>query len=465
MESALERGVPPERVAFVAFSRIAANEAKQRAMARFNLIEEELPNFRTLHSLCFRELSLRRDEVVSNVHLQELGELTGELIKEHDDPTMPASGLGADPLLTVEGYARTTLRTLHDAWHDHGEELDWFRFKRFCDAYALYKHGQGLSDFTDMLARYSTEGFLVDVDVAIIDEAQDLTPLQWRVVERAFSTAKELWVAGDDDQAVHKWAGADEDHFLSLGYAQEVLPILHRLPRSIYNLSQEISARIERRYPKDHRPRDAEGSVNWVASPEEVDLSSDTWLMLARTRTQLTELMAEARSQGVVYVWKGVSSVNPDHVRAIQGYETSRGGRSIDIWTAGLTLAAAGLAFKPEEDRDYTPADMASYGLRLDIIWHDALTSISLEDREYYLACLRRGEKLTSAPRVRIDTIHGAKGTEAKNVLLMTDLNYRVQKGVELDPDAEHRVYYVGATRASENLYICEPRGVFGYRL
>ena len=78
---------------------------------------------------------------------------------------------------------------------------------------------------------------------------------------------------------------------------------------------------------------------------------------------------------------------------------------------------------------------------------------------------MRRGEKLTNDPRVRIETIHGAKGAEAEHVLLLTDLTYRTYAGYMLDPDSEHRVFYVGVTRASETLNLVAPREVYGYAL
>jgi superfamily I DNA/RNA helicase len=99
-------------------------------------------------------------------------------------------------------------------------------------------------------------------------------------------------------------------------------------------------------------------------------------------------------------------------------------------------------------------------------LWHDAVKSIPLETREYYLSCLRRDPRsLSDPPRVRVDTIHGAKGLEADRVLLLTDIDGRVRRGTELDPDAEARVWYVGVTRAREALFPVVARNGRGYSL
>jgi ATP-dependent exoDNAse (exonuclease V) beta subunit len=52
--------------------------------------------------------------------------------------------------------------------------------------------------------------------VLFIDEAQDLSLLQWEMVRKIWGEAEKTYIAGDDDQAIFKWAGADVDHFIAL---------------------------------------------------------------------------------------------------------------------------------------------------------------------------------------------------------------------------------------------------------
>lgn len=462
-ELALNDGVPPERIAFVAFTRAAAGEAKGRACERFGLGERDLPYFRTLHSLAFKELGLHKSNVLGEDSLVELSTATGELMHTVA-PSFegPATRRSADELLTVDHFARTTGLTLHDAWRAHGGEIDWWRLKRFCDAYNFYKEDRGLMDFTDMLANYVGMDLPpVPVDVAIIDEAQDLTMLQWKVALHAFRNVKQLWVAGDDLQSIHKWAGAADEQFLNLGYAQEILPLSHRLPKAIFDFSEQQAARVSKRYHKQWASAGRTGAIEWINRPEEIDLSQGTWLLLGRTRSQLNGLCQLARDQGVMYTMKGIGSVRPEHVRAILGHEALRAGKRIEGTMAYHVLQAAGVKRDISEDRTYDAKELVYDAT---IIWHDALIRIPVDDREYYLACRRRGENLVKSPRVRIETIHGAKGLEAQSVLLLTDLTYRTRKGYELDPDSEHRVFYVGITRAIETLYLLAPRTAYGYQ-
>ena len=65
------------------------------------------------------------------------------------------------------------------------------------------------------------------------------------------------------------------------------------------------------------------------------------------------------------------------------------------------------------------------------------------------------------APRILLSTIHGVKGGEAQNVVILTDLSRNTQKGYERYPDDENRLFYVGATRTKEHLHIIEPKDVY----
>ena len=65
-----------------------------------------------------------------------------------------------------------------------------------------------------MLEQFLIKGDIPTLDVMFVDEAQDLSPLQWAVVRKLAERAKRIYVAGDDDQAIYKWAGADVDYLI-----------------------------------------------------------------------------------------------------------------------------------------------------------------------------------------------------------------------------------------------------------
>ena len=84
------------------------------------------------------------------------------------------------------------------------------------------KRENGLLDFTDMLREYGTA---LPIDICIVDEAQDLSSLQYQHGNTSLlPSAREVYIAGDDDQAIFGWAGADVNKFLSLKGEKIILP-------------------------------------------------------------------------------------------------------------------------------------------------------------------------------------------------------------------------------------------------
>jgi DNA helicase-2/ATP-dependent DNA helicase PcrA len=70
---------------------------------------------------------------------------------------------------------------------------------------------------------------------------------------------------------------------------------------------------------------------------------------------------------------------------------------------------------------------------------------------------LSNKEKLSEEARVKLSTIHSAKGGEADNVLLILDNTEKIREAIDKSPekaDEEHRVWYVGVTRTKQSLYI-----------
>jgi superfamily I DNA/RNA helicase len=92
-----------------------------------------------------------------------------------------------------------------------------------------------------------------------------------------------------------------------------------------------------------------------------------------------------------------------------------------------------------------------------DSTWDEALDRIGDEDRAYASALLNRGVNIFEKPKIKLSTIHGAKGGEADNVLLFTDLSGKALKEMEKNPDDAHRVLYVGITRTKQNLVLKMP--------
>ena len=71
-----------------------------------------------------------------------------------------------------------------------------------------------------------------------IDEAQDLSPLQWQLYDKLKENCDDMYLAGDDDQAIFAWAGADVNRFIKEPANERVLRYSRRVSRAVQEQSQ-----------------------------------------------------------------------------------------------------------------------------------------------------------------------------------------------------------------------------------
>tara|TARA_R100000353_G_scaffold103096_1_gene74512 strand:- start:167 stop:499 length:333 start_codon:yes stop_codon:yes gene_type:complete len=95
----------------------------------------------------------------------------------------------------------------------------------------------------------------------------------------------------------------------------------------------------------------------------------------------------------------------------------------------------------------------------------DQVIKVSSKELTYIRSVRRSGEKILSQknPRIKISTIHKAKGGEADNVLLLLESSRACLDSI--DQDSEIRTFYVGATRAKKQLHIVETNKDNGFRI
>lgn len=476
VDEELARGTPPDRIGFVTFTRRGAEEAITRAATRFKIPRGDFKFFRTLHSLCFRWLGLQSSQVLERDRLQEFAEwarirVTG---RWSEDGTLTGFETG-DRCLHMDNLARVRMRPLRKQYEEDHDDLPWDMVDRVARSLAQFKEDEGLCDYTDMLSAFVAAAPRLGLEVLLVDEVQDQSRLQWGVVDVLAAGCRRVTIAGDDDQALFKWAGADVDYLLSLPGRERVLGQSHRVPRLVQAVAAEVIGRVARRREKKWAARAAEGEVARVSHIEDADVSGDDVLVLARNTYLLREHVEPMlRQEGVVYEIHGHSSVKASYLAAVTAWEELRAGRPVSVADARLAYAhmssgvgvARGHKLLPgfADDAAVTIGDLrAGGGLLRDDVWHEALDRLPLAERAYILHARKRGEKLRKRPRVRLSTIHSAKGGEADHVVLLQDMAWRTSRQAELDPDDEARVWYVAATRAKEKLTIVAPQGRNAY--
>lgn len=481
IEDALLSGIKPEEIAFLSFTKKAVSEAADRACAKFKLNRKRFPLFQTVHSLCFSRLGCSKNDLMTKQNYLDLGAWLGyEFTSSCDmeDGVLTSGAANGDKFLFLDNISRVRCETIRDTWEAEGFDVSWAELDRFSKGYARYKEKTGVMDFTDLLTKFVEEGLPTKAKIAFIDEAQDLSQAQWRVLQKCFAKVDKVVIAGDDDQSIFKWSGADLNTFLNLEGDKKLLNLSHRLPKAIHRKAQDTIKRVKNRYDKPFESTAEEGSVDYVSSIEQARVVQDeSTMILVRNVYLLAPVYEHFKRLGLAYNGRnGFTSISEGHVGAIRAWEAMRKGNSIPLADArliyehlriGPILARGGkVALDKHEDTEEgitweTLRD--HFGLLSKPLWHEALTGIPLEKREYYISLLRNKVKITAEPNVFINTIHGVKGGEADHVIIVSDMSKRTYMEMQKDLDSETRVAYVALTRAKKRLTIIMPNGRYSY--
>jgi len=449
----IESGIDRNEIAYLSFTKAAAEEA----LKRLGLRRSE--KVCTIHAMVYRLLRLSKDQVVDKESLQELATRTGIRITGATADSEREQELG-DEFLALQQLAVARMEDPTDVYEESHRPGDLRTFLYFCESYKKWKEANGYLDFNDMLCRYvEGKGPDLKAQVMFIDEAQDLSRLQWRVIERLAKCVREVHIGGDDDQAIFEWSGADPAG-MALFESQHqgvrnVLDRSWRLPRKVFDLGNRVISRVRNRVPKVYGPRDFEGVINrysdiWQAR----GVGDEDTLILYRnhsTRKYLEDFLIQNRiPYETLAGW--ASPLQGRYGQAIRTYNRLAAGEDV----AQSSLDSMTRTFHRKA------LDMFKSGGFVNLHsyyqgWHGAI------ELPWVISDYLRSVDLSAPVNVRLGSIHSAKGREAERVVLYTAMGRRTIEAAEANPDAEARVFYVGVTRSRSKLDIVEGAG--GYSL
>ncbi len=529
----------------VSYTRAAAAEVRERLAERMDVHPKSLQgNVCTMHAKAYELLDLSRSDVVGESDKEEFCEEFGldyeDEYKSAGRRTARSTTLGNKIIATSQWLQRTdrevadwydvpfqwdveTVRLPPDidpnalsgnkytpTWSSDDDRLDVPEAIR---AWRGYKGEHGLVGFADMLERTAQRSLVPSVDYLVIDEFQDITTLQYNVFEEWQPHMKQVLIAGDDDQVVYAWQGADPNLLLDADVDEDiVLPNSYRLPSRILDVVNQEIRHIEKRQEKDLKPRKEGGEVEAMQQPSMLDVvrqvrgivngdPDETAMILFRARYQMFQFIDEFLPEGIPFSIMTDQRMWTDrftsYVRAIEALDA---GEPVDAAQARrVTDMLDDAAFGMNERDDLFDAIDEAVGedepedvmIDPELVNEHApflpdtlsagemtrkITSFQRKSMQAYFAT---GQFAHVDPdRIRVGTIHSAKGREADHVLVATDLTEKVveQMSATADPDRvpgdaeftpgtnpvpvltdnERRVFYVGMSRARERLVLME---------
>jgi DNA helicase-2/ATP-dependent DNA helicase PcrA len=546
VEDILDGGVAVEDILVVSYTRAAASEIRERLAERLGVSPRSLRgNVCTMHAKAYELLNLSRGDVVGETDKKEFCETYGLEFEDEYEGSRRRSArsttIGNKVIATSQWLQRTT-RDVSD-WYDvpfqwNEEEVrlppdidpnaqqgnkytptwpssdDRIDIPEAIRAWRTYKGENGVVGFADMLERVHQRSLLPSVEYLVIDEFQDITTLQYRVYEEWKPHVERALIAGDDDQVVYAWQGADPGLLLEEGGEDVILDNSYRLPSRILNIVNREVRHIENRQEKHLRPRTEGGSVEAVESPSMLDLVRNvrstvenddaTVMVLFRARYQMLQFMDKFIGEGIPFraltdqrMWTDRLT---DYINAVEkiaagdpitGLEARRLADMLAD-TAFGTNHRDGLYDALDERKDEAGVeDVAKLEINPELVKEyapfmpgpaaaeDMLRKTSQFQKKSVKAYFAGEYQDIDRDRVRVGTIHSAKGREADHVFVATDLTEKVVEQMaasvedsadvpgdadfskNTDPvpmvtDNERRVFYVGMSRARERLVILE---------
>ena len=456
-------GTPLNKIGYFAFTKKAANEATNRMLdLHKHLTEKDIPFFKTLHAFAFNILALKKSQVMQKEHYEDIGRKIGIEVSVFSDGEEFTGFINSDSdYFNIINAARIKEISVLDEYNTdmYPDYIDKRNLQILKDSVDQYKKDFTLCDYTDMIYNFNKSNLCPKFDVVFIDEAQDLSPIQWKMFDILKANSKHIILAGDDDQAIYGWAGADVRRFQKEEAKNIVLPQSYRVPKLIQKLANSILERIPegRKLAKTWRSRQEEGYIQRVISLDDVPLNKGKWLILGRTHFKLKSIKEALQERGIYYEYINRKSYNERLFKNILCYERWREGTLLSIAECGDLFDFFKKDFNLKEERLY---DLKEFGYSVTQRWFEVFQTHPEES--LYIRIMRQNdEELSKDPRVKLSTIHSAKGGEADNVLIILDNTKKIRESVEKNQDTrdeEHRVWYVGVTRAKKNLYIMEAK-------
>ncbi|RDI71508.1 UvrD-helicase domain-containing protein [Halopelagius longus] len=532
----------------VSYTRAAAAEIRERLAERLDISPRALKgNVATMHAKAYELLDLSRNDVVGEKDKTEFCEDYGIEFEDQyggaGRRTARSTTLG-NKIIATSQWLQRTRRDVSD-WYDVPFQWDVEEVRLPPDedpnaqegnkytptwpsdddrvdvpeairAWRSYKGNNGLVGFADMLERVRQRSLVPHVDYLVIDEFQDITTLQYDVYEEWKPHMKRVLIAGDDDQVVYAWQGADPNLLLDAERDEDVvLPNSYRLPSRILNVVNREIRHIDKRQEKDLKPRKEGGTVEGVQSPSMIELARNvrytvekdeedqSIMVLFRARYQMFQFIDEFLPLGMPFSVLTDQRMWTDrltqYVRAIEKTEREEPVNGLEARRLADMLQDSAFGSNERDDLfDYIDEkkeeagveDLTEIQIETDAVKEFApflpdsasagdmvrkVTSFQRNSVEAYFS----GEYEGMDPnQVRVGTIHSAKGREADHVFVATDLTEKVVEqmaasvddedvdGVEeftsstspvpILTDNERRVFYVGMSRARERLVLLE---------
>jgi len=503
-----------DEIIVASFTKTAAEELRGKDL----WIDDNMVG--TLHSLCLKSVMLQHKEQCEKQGLPAPTRLilaeSGEALKEWNakysnghpyyiDITAKNS-FDASPgtsLLNALKYYRARMVPF-EQWHPSVLMFykEWQTWKATREVPYL--------DYTDMIELVLVQKLPPpgNPKIGFFDEVQDFSKMQLEVIRMWGENLEEYYLAGDDDQTIFEFQGADVETFIKEESISknEYLRQSYRCARKIVEFSKRLTNEIMHRVEKEFDSTDEEGEIRvsqaafTYPDPLAVEippllLDNKTIMVLASCRYMLTKTVELFKEEGIPFwnpyhrdfpEWNSLQSSTGTPVsRRLYSYMKGmmnwtfedvklfsehisadymvRGAKAkIKVYQVNKQHSVLGKMYEW-----FLPETMDRLICDTDPVYYQSLLVNSSKEAYNYAVkvCQKYGQAaLIAAPLITIGTIHSVKGGQADIVFVYPNVSAAFAKECHVvGKDYIKRLFYVACTRAKTILYKCRPgRGTRG---
>jgi superfamily I DNA/RNA helicase len=493
------------------------------AAAQVASVEPSIPgdNIGTLHSLAYRavgaskiaEAHTKEWNQFAAKHGAHALRLSGEKIEVGEDIVEQQAGdTEGDKMLSEIGRLRNKMRP-REFWPSNA--------RAFSQMWDAFKRETKYLDFTDLLEIALKDCAKCPGEPAafFLDESQDCSRLAFALARKWGEQCLRFVHVGDADQLLFAWAGVDVDAF-NRALPREQQRTLHqsyRVPRAVHGEAVKWISRTPGRAPVEYAPRNADGRVRRDVSAKYIDPqnairaavqyldSGKSVMFCVSCAYMLCPIIAALKAEGLpfhnpyrrrrgdwnpLYVSKGKTSATDRLIAFAKINPAIMGTGNAQMWTnsdvqkfaawidSKGAMTAGGKALIDYYAANW-PDDPAELGFLLSAFAPECRECVVDGDVEWYARVLLNDKRrmltypsrilakrgyaaLKDEPRIVVTTIHAVKGGEADVVFLFPDLSPQGHNEWMSGGDGKEgvrRAFYVGMTRAKEELILCQSSG------
>lgn len=296
----------PNEILIASFTKSAAVEL----VGRNRVLKDYIG---TLHSHCYKIIG--EPEIIKDEHIKEFN-------KKNPALKLSIKSSSKNDYINDLSIDKKSMRTEGDKLFFEyqlnralmiPESRYSLKVKMFKKAWEKFKFMNDLIDFTDMIEK------ALDVDrvpnnakIGFFDEAQDFTPLEFKVIRQWGEKMDQIIFSGDDDQLLYAWTGARAESFINGEAEIEILDQSYRVPEEVQRYAERWIRRIRNRQEKIYKPKNKKGSVKkrsyTINNPRRLvqalksDLSEDKEVMVLTTCDyMLKDIIKELKLKGIPF--------------------------------------------------------------------------------------------------------------------------------------------------------------------